>query len=47
MSDVDQLYNDAEQLKDQGKLPEAIQRLNDLLQLDPNHVLSHLALAVL
>ena len=47
MSDVNQLYNEADQLKDQGKLTEAVDRLQELLTLDPKHVLSHLALAVL
>lgn len=47
MSDVNQLYNQAEQLKDDGKLDEAIQKLQDLLAVDSTHVLSHLALAVL
>ena len=47
MSDVNQLYSEADQLKDQGKLTEAIDRLQDLLKIDPSHVLSHLALAVL
>ena len=47
MSEVNQLYSEADQLKDQGKLPEAIDRLHELLKLDPDHVLSHLALAVL
>lgn len=47
MPDVDQLYNEAEQLKDEGKLTEAIDRLQELLKVDPNHVLSYLALAVL
>jgi tetratricopeptide (TPR) repeat protein len=46
MSDVNQLYNDADQLKDQGKLTEAVERLQEAIQVDPNHVLSHLALAV-
>lgn len=47
MPDVNQLYQEAEQLKDEGQLNEAIDRLEQLLQSDPNHVLSHLALAVL
>ena len=47
MSDVNQLYDEAEKLKDQGLLTEAIDRLQELLKVDPNHVLSHLALAVL
>ena len=32
MSDVNQLYSEAEQLKDQGKLTEAIDRLQELLK---------------
>jgi Flp pilus assembly protein TadD len=47
MSDVNQLYSEADQLKDQGKLSEAIDRLHELLKIEPKHVLSHLALAVL
>jgi tetratricopeptide (TPR) repeat protein len=47
MTDVNQLYNQAEQLKDQGQLTEAIDRLEELLRVEPRHVLSHLALAVL
>jgi tetratricopeptide (TPR) repeat protein len=47
MSNVNQLYNEADQLKDQGKLTEAIDRLQQLLKIEPNHVLSHLALSVL
>ena len=42
-----QLYKEAEKLKDEGKLEEAIAKLNDLLESDDKHVLSHLALAVL
>jgi tetratricopeptide (TPR) repeat protein len=41
------MYNEAEQLKDQGQYAAAIDRLLQLLETDPNHVLSHLALAVL
>lgn len=47
MADVDQLYTEAERLKDQGKLPEAIDALQTLLEQHPEHVLSHLTLAVL
>jgi tetratricopeptide (TPR) repeat protein len=42
-----ELYDKAEKLKDQGKLDEAIQTLNELLTADESHALSHLALAVL
>ena len=48
MSDeLNALYNEAEQLKDSGKLEESISMLKDLLAKDEGHVLSHLALAVL
>lgn len=47
MSEVNQMYNQAEKLKDEGKNDEAIAQLQQLLQSDPDHVLSHLALAVL
>lgn len=47
MSDVNAMYNDAEKLKDEGKLDEAIAKLNELLASDSSHVLSHLALAVI
>jgi tetratricopeptide (TPR) repeat protein len=46
MSSLD-LYREAEALRDSGKLEEAIAKLTELLQEDPGHVLSHLALAVL
>ena len=42
-----ELYDKAETLKDEGKLDEAIATLNELLQQDESHALSHLALAVL
>jgi tetratricopeptide (TPR) repeat protein len=44
---VDQMYNEAEKLKDDGKLEEAITKLTELLNEDASHTLSHLALAVL
>ena len=47
MSDSMQLYKEADKLKDEGKLDEAIVKLNELLGADENHVLSHLALAVI
>ena len=46
MTDVDEIYAAADKLKDDGQLDEAIAKLNELLSVDPNHVLSHLALAV-
>ena len=47
MTDPNQLYNEAEKLKDEGKLQEAVDKLTALLADHPEHVLSHLALAVL
>ncbi len=47
MSDVNEIYNAAELLKDQGKFQEAIDQLEALLAIEPRHVLTHLALAVL
>jgi len=42
-----EIYNEAEKLKDEGKEEEAIAKLNEALEQDESHVLSHLALAVL
>ena len=47
MSDVKSLFAESDELKDQGKLDEAIAKLNEILSIDANHVLTHLALAVL
>jgi tetratricopeptide (TPR) repeat protein len=47
MTDVNALYAEAEQLKDDGRLDEAIEKLGELLSAHPDHVLSHLALAVI
>lgn len=44
---VTQLYKDADQLKAAGDSAGAIAKLNEVLAIDPGHVLSHLALAVL
>lgn len=47
MSDINTMYKEAETLRNEGKLEEAISKLNELLQADHGHTLSHLALAVL
>ncbi len=47
MSDVSALYQESVTLKDDGKLEDAIAKLTEVLSIDANHVLSHLALAVL
>ncbi len=45
MPEIFELYNEAEQLKDQGKTDDAIQLLEQILKQDSQHVLSHLTLA--
>ena len=45
MPEIFELYNEAEQLKDQGKTDEAVRILEDILKQDEKHVLSHLTLA--
>lgn len=47
MADLTAIYNEADKLKDQGKHEEAIARLEELLTVDANYTLAHLALAVL
>ncbi len=44
MSDKVTKYNQAEKLKDEGKLDEAAGLLVELLEEDPSHVLTHLTL---
>ena len=46
MADVVQLYDQADKLKDEGKLDEAAAKLNEALAVDPNYSLAHAALAV-
>ncbi len=46
MSGVIEMYQEAESLKDEGKLDEAAVKLQEVLATDANHILSHLALAV-
>ena len=45
MPEIFERYNEAEQLKDQGKTDEAVAILEDILKQDSQHVLSHLTLA--
>ncbi len=46
MSQVSEIYNVGEKLKDEGKIEEARAKFEECLQLDDKHVLTHLALAV-
>ena len=46
MPTPDELYAEAAQLKSAGKFPEAVTKLEAILQETPGHVLSHSALAV-
>lgn len=42
-----ELYDAADRLKDEGKLPEAVATLEQLLAQDPKYTLAHSALAVM
>ena len=46
MSPIDQMYDDATQLKNSGNLEGAVAKLLELVAQDPNYVLAHSALAV-
>ncbi len=46
MPTPDEMYDEANNLKEQGDLAAAVAKLNEILAIDPNHVLSHSALAV-
>lgn len=46
MSDAAKLYDEADRLKDGGKLEEAAAKLDAALAIDPNYALAHSALAV-
>jgi len=47
MSDVVKLYDEADAFKEQGKLDEAVAKLNEALAIDENYTLAHSALAIL
>jgi tetratricopeptide (TPR) repeat protein len=47
MSDLTTLYDEADKLKDEGKLDEAVAKLHEALTVDPNYALAHAALAVI
>jgi len=47
MSDVTQLYDQADQFKELGKLDEAVAKLEEALAIDPDYALAHSALAVI
>jgi tetratricopeptide (TPR) repeat protein len=46
MANVEELYNEAEQLKSEGNYEACISKLDTLIEQDSNYVLAHLALAV-
>lgn len=43
----EELYAEAEKLKDAGRLDEAVAKLREVLKLDPNYALPYSALAVI
>jgi Flp pilus assembly protein TadD len=47
MADAVALYDEADRLKDAGKLEEAVAKLNEALAADSNYSLAHSALAVI
>ena len=46
MATREELYDEADRLKDEGKLEEAIAKLHELLEVDSEYALAHSALAV-
>lgn len=46
MSDLDTLYDEADQLKEQGDLEGAVAKLKEIVARDDNYVLAHSALGV-
>lgn len=46
MSNPDKMYDEANQMKEDGNLEGAVAKLQEILAIDPNHSLTHSALAV-
>ena len=46
MADAVELYDQADRLKDAGKLEDAVAKFNEALAADPNYALAHSALAI-
>lgn len=46
MATPDELYDEADRLKEQGDLEAAVAKLEEILSIDEGHVLAHSALAI-
>ena len=46
MADAATLYDEADKLRDEGKLEEAVVKLEEAAAADPNYALAHSALAI-
>ena len=46
MAEIDKLYDEAHQMKEQGDLEAAVVKLQEILAIEETHVLAHSALAV-
>lgn len=46
MAEMDDWYNQANQLKEQGKFDEAVAKYNEIIASDPQYSLAHSALAI-
>jgi len=46
MPDLDDMYDEADALKEKGDLEAAVAKLNEILAIDESHVLTHSAIAV-